>query len=60
MEEVSRDVSNDFVKYEGQPESLCSMNEGKVLILYPRDAHKVKVKDTEEMQVEKVVIKVKI
>ena len=60
MTEVKRELENDFIEYQGKREAICNMKQGKVLILYPSDAHMVKVKDEIEKQVDKVVVKVKI
>ncbi|MBS5933357.1 MAG: YhcH/YjgK/YiaL family protein [Clostridiales bacterium] len=60
MTEVKRELENDFIEYQGKREAVCNMKQNKVLILYPSDAHMVKVKDEVQKQVEKVVVKVKI
>ena len=60
MTEVKRELENDFIEYEGKREAICNMKQNKVLILYPSDAHMVKVKDEIKKQVDKVVVKVKI
>lgn len=60
MAETDRDVNTDFIGYEGKTEAYCHMEPGKVLVAFPRDAHKVKIKVAESELVEKVVIKVKL
>lgn len=60
MTEVKRELETDFIEYKGQSEVICKMKPGKVLIVFPNDAHMVKVKEQEVTRVEKIVVKVKI
>lgn len=57
--EIERREEKDYIGYQGKIESLCSMDPGKVLIVFPEDAHMVKIREGSEETVEKMVIKVK-
>lgn len=60
MKEMKREPETDFVEYEGATEVYCNMTPGKVLLVFPGEAHKVKIKLKEQNAVEKVVVKVKL
>lgn len=60
LREIGRDEENDFIGYEGKVENWFKLSKGKILIVFPEDAHIVKVKLEEEVFVKKLVIKVKI
>ncbi len=50
----------DFIGYEGSAETWLSMTPGDALIVFPEDAHMVKVNDGETSQVQKACYKVKV
>lgn len=60
LKEVDRDEVNDFIGFEGAVDNWFKLSKGKILIVFPEDAHKVKVKLEETSFVKKLVIKVKI
>ncbi len=55
---VDRDT--DSVDCCGPVENLLNMHPGKVLIVFPEDAHKVKIEAGEPCRVEKAVVKVRV
>ena len=60
LEEFERDSATDYIGYHGQAQSLCDMDSGKVLVVWPRDAHMVKLQRDGVSHVEKAVLKVKV
>ena len=50
----------DFIGYEGEVQVWLPMTPEDVLIVYPEDAHMVKVIDTESTLVEKACYKFKV
>ena len=50
----------DFVGFEGTVRTWFIMNPGDVLILFPEDAHMVKVMDGESTHVDKACFKIKV
>lgn len=60
LSEFERDLSSDYVGYHGTEESACVMNPEKILIVFPEDAHMVKLHHGGEHSVEKAVVKVKV
>ena len=57
---LARKPEGDFVGYEGDVEVWLPMTTEDVLIVYPEDAHMVKVIDGESTLVEKACYKVKV
>lgn len=57
---ISRRPEADFIGYEGPVRTWFTMSPGDVLILYPDDAHMVKVMDAERVQVDKLCCKIKV
>lgn len=57
--ETERMEEKDYIGYQGKIESRCSMDPDKILIVFPEDAHMVKIREKVEETVEKIVIKVK-
>ena len=55
-----RDEEKDFVGYDGKVTTWVLMDNAKVLIVFPEDVHMVKVKNTENSDVDKLVFKIKI
>lgn len=60
LEEFDRDENADFVGYQGMMECKCAMDTTNILVVFPEDAHMVKVMFEEPDLVEKIVVKVKI
>ncbi|MGN0292517.1 MAG: YhcH/YjgK/YiaL family protein [Lachnospiraceae bacterium] len=60
LEEFERDPAADYTGYKGQAEAVCVMRPGDFMIVFPEDAHKVKVKNDAVCLVKKAVFKVKI
>ncbi len=60
LRETDRDPESDFVGYKGKSEVQFVMNTSKLLIVFPTEAHMVKIKLNTPCTVEKAVIKVKI
>lgn len=60
LEEFTRDESSDFVGYKGIAQCKCLVNTEMALIVYPEDAHMVKVMCDMSESVHKAVIKIKI
>lgn len=56
---TARKEADDFVGYEGPVQTWCHMQPGDLLIVYPEDAHKVKVIDGESCHVQKACFKFK-
>lgn len=57
---TARKPEEDFVGYEGDVEVWLPMTTEDILIVYPEDAHMVKVIDGESTLVEKACYKVKV
>ncbi|MEG0910952.1 MAG: YhcH/YjgK/YiaL family protein [Ruthenibacterium sp.] len=60
LTETDRDAATDFIGYEGDAEAVFNMQPQKILIVFPNEAHKVKVQLHEACAVQKAVMKVKI
>ena len=60
LRETERDPKTDFIGYKGEVETLCKMTPEKVLIVFPGEAHMVKVQRCGPVAVQKAVVKVKI
>ena len=60
LSETERDEEKDFVGYDGKVTTWVLMDNAKVLIVFPEDVHMVKVKNTENSDVDKLVFKIKI
>lgn len=60
LEEYDRDEAADFVGYHGEAQASFVMKPGDVLIVWPKDAHAVKLQLHGPAQVEKAVVKVHI
>ncbi len=60
LEEFTRDEASDFVGYKGIAQSKCLVNTEMALVVYPEDAHMVKVMCEAPESVCKAVIKIKI
>lgn len=57
---TDRREADDFVGFEGPVQTWCTMQPGDLLIVYPEDAHKVKVIDGESTHVQKACFKFKV
>lgn len=57
---IARKPEEDFVGYEGDVETWFPMTTEDILIVYPEDAHMVKVIDGESTLVEKACYKFKV
>lgn len=60
LEEFERDLTADYIGYKGKTETTCFMRPGDFLIVFPEDAHKVKVKTDQVCQVKKAVFKIRV
>lgn len=60
LEEITRKPEEDFIGYEGPVEAWLPMTTEDILIVYPEDAHMVKVMDGESVLVEKACFKFKV
>lgn len=60
LEEFDRDEAADFIGYKGSIEGKCLMNETNMLVVFPEDAHMVKMMCDAQSKVEKVVVKVRV
>ena len=59
LQEFERDESTDYVGYHGAAQAVFAMNPAKVLIVFPREAHMVKLHAAGKAnQVQKAVCKV--
>ncbi|MDO5409385.1 MAG: YhcH/YjgK/YiaL family protein [Lachnospiraceae bacterium] len=58
LEEFESDPETDYTGYHGVAEAVCTMKPGDFLVVFPEDAHKVKVKDETSCHVNKAVFKV--
>lgn len=54
------EVENDYIPYTGIVDSWVVMRPGDILVVFPEDAHKVKVSVNKASNVKKAVIKVKV
>ena len=57
---IARKPEEDFIGYEGPVEAWLPMTVEDILIVYPEDAHMVKVIDQESTLVEKACFKFKV
>ena len=57
---IKEDKKEDSLCCKGKIENLLLMKPGKVLIVFPEDAHMVKLKNISESKVKKAVVKVKV
>lgn len=57
---VEQKPEEDFIGYEGEVEAWFPMTTEHILIVYPEDAHMVKVMDGERTLVEKACYKFKV
>jgi YhcH/YjgK/YiaL family protein len=57
---VREDRESDNVEYAGSVQTWVPMEPGRVLIVFPEDAHLVKVKLGDKSPVQKVVFKVRV
>lgn len=60
LEEFTRDEESDFVGYKGESQSKVLVNSEMALIVYPEDAHMVKIMCKEPGNVKKVVMKIRV
>ena len=60
LKEIDRDDSADFVGFAGDFEAKFQMNSQKILIVFPTEAHMVKLQISDSSMVEKAVFKVKV
>lgn len=60
LKEFERDEATDYIGFHGEAQSSCEMSCHKVLVVFPEDAHMVKLKLHEASLVQKVVVKVKM
>lgn len=57
---LDTDEENDNINCNGHVENKIYMRPGKILIVFPEDAHKVKIASDSPVKVEKAVVKVKV
>lgn len=57
---TNRKPEEDFIGYEGAVQVWCPMSAGDALIVFPEDAHMVKVTDGAPSDVQKAVVKFKV
>lgn len=60
LEITGTDRESDNVECSGPVEAMVPMEPGKVLIVFPEDAHMVKIQAGEPVNVEKAVVKVRM
>lgn len=60
LESLGYDEDSDSYELVGECEQYVKLKPGKILICFPRDAHKVKIINNGANKVDKAVIKVKI
>ena len=60
LSETDRNIEKDFVGYYGPVQTWLTMTPEDILIVFPEDAHMVKVMDHKCVFVEKVCLKVKV
>ncbi|MEG0853048.1 MAG: YhcH/YjgK/YiaL family protein [Angelakisella sp.] len=60
LEETTRNPDSDFVGYRGDVELFCPLRKGDFAVVFPEDAHIVKLQLGGESTVQKVVFKVKM
>ncbi|MEG1549136.1 MAG: YhcH/YjgK/YiaL family protein [Ruthenibacterium sp.] len=60
LTETGRDAASDFIGYKGDAEAVFNMQPQKILIVFPNEAHMVKVQLHAASAVQKAVMKVKI
>lgn len=60
LDVTKTDRESDNIECTGEVETLVPMEPGKVLIVFPEDAHMVKILNGEPVQVEKAVVKVQM
>lgn len=60
LDEFDRDEAADFIGYKGEIESKCLMNDTNMLVVFPEDAHMVKMMCDTQSVVEKMVVKVRV
>ncbi len=60
MKETERDDTADFIGYAGSAQARFEMDSSKVLIVFPGEAHAVKIQRIRPCLVEKAVCKVKV
>ena len=57
---LKTDKENDNIDCQGNVETKVLMQPGKILIVFPEDAHKVKISVGQPVRTEKAVVKVKV
>lgn len=57
---VPFDAASDIGFYEGAAQSVCRVGEGRFLVCFPQDAHKVCIMDGAPAEAEKIVAKVRM
>lgn len=60
LTELARVEADDFIKLQGATAIHCPLVPGYALLVYPEDAHMVKLQTNGPCQVRKVVVKVKV
>ena len=60
LKEFEKRLEDDYIGYKGPISSTYEVNEEMLLIVFPEDAHKVKVAIGKPSQVKKLVYKVKL
>lgn len=60
LKEITRKPEEDFIGYEGPVRVWCPMTTEDILIVFPEDAHMVKVMDGQSVLVEKACYKFKV
>lgn len=60
LNETERDETADYVGLDGGSEARVDMKPGKVLIVFPHEAHKVKCRKNQSSHVQKIVVKVRM
>lgn len=60
LREEKRKPESDYIGCSGDSQSVCVMRPGFFLVVFPEDAHKVKVRYQSETTVQKAVVKIKM
>lgn len=60
LDEFDRDEASDFIGYRGEIECKCLMDTTNLLVVFPEDAHQVKMMCEEPIEMDKLVVKVKV
>lgn len=60
LTEFEADKATDYIGYKGKEQITVAMTCADILVVFPKEAHRVKVQLAEPTKVEKAVFKVKI